>query len=176
MATEKLLPNGDDGGWPTGTVLDVDEGIAVADGSFMATTIKDDVVRYNLGASVIVDGDTVTRVDITIRGRTNGSGSDSMRVALVIDGTPRVQVNGATLGSSFGNETLNDADWNQDWTAAQMDGAQVDVTSRQSGMPATVGHELDCFDVDPIFTPAGGAGLIEPPLLHSQAVPRAASY
>ncbi len=122
----------------------------------MATTTTGDVVRYSLPASAIVDGDTVTRIDITIRGRTNGSGGDKMRVALVIDGTPRASADGGNLSASFADETLNDPDWNQDWTAAQMDGAQVDVTARQSGMPATVGHELDCFDVDATFTPAGG--------------------
>lgn len=160
MATEKLLPDGDDNGWPTGDVVDVDEGIASADGAFMATTIDDDVVIFDLGPSAIVDVDTVTGITIVIRALSTGSGGkDKLAVALRIDGTDRAQVSTPNLSGSFVDYTLNDADWNQDWTAAQMDGAQVRVRADQTGMGTAATWEVDCFDVDVVFTPGNGGTL-----------------
>ena len=44
MATELRFPSGDDGGWPTGDFLNIDEGIASADAATLETSIDDDVV------------------------------------------------------------------------------------------------------------------------------------
>lgn len=161
MTIETLLPNGDDSGWPTGSFLDIDEGIASADGSIMATTTTDDVLDVDLDDSAIADADTVNSVTIKIHGRTNGAGTDMFMVDLLIGGVPQgVQQTGSNLGGSMATESFNDTGWNIDWTAAQLDGMQVRVTASQTAMPATVGHEIDAIDVDVDYTVAAGGRIM----------------
>lgn len=156
MAIETLFPNGDDGGWPTGSSADIAEGIASADGSVLTTTIKNDVVDIDLDATAISDTDTVNSVTIKIRGRTNGTAIDFFRVDLLIGGVVQgSQQIGADLTASFGTQTFADAaGWDSNWTAAQLNGMQVRVTAGQSGMPADAGHEIDAIDVDVDWTAA----------------------
>jgi len=158
VATEKLNINGDDNGWPTGDFTDVDEAVASADGAVMATTTENDLIIFDLDASVIEDADTVTAVDMVIRGRegAGAAGTNSFRVTLLIGGAGQGAVNSATLTTSFQNLSLSAAGWDVDWTAAQMDGMQVQVEARQVGMAASGIWEIDCLDVDIVFTEGAG--------------------
>ncbi|KKM01564.1 hypothetical protein LCGC14_1793200, partial [marine sediment metagenome] len=61
-------------------------------------------------------------------------------------------VNSADLTTSFANQTLNVAGWNVDRSASEMDGAQVRVQSRTTGMPHTPDIQFDCGDVDVVYT------------------------
>lgn len=177
MVAEKLNFNTYDSGWTTGVIGDVDEAIAAADGAAIAATVKNDVAVMGLTASVVVDADTVTAVDVVVRARTTGSADDILGVELRIGGIVQgSRQDSASLTASFVNYTFSDVAWDADWTEAEMDGMDIRLHARQSGMPGTAGHEVDCGDIDVVFTPAGGAGLIERPLVHSFAVLRAANY
>lgn len=149
MAEETLLPNGDNSGWPTGSYLDIDEGIASADANVLSTTTDNDLVIVDLGDSAVVDGDTVTNVTIKIHGRSTGSGGkDSFVVDWLIGGTPQgTAVTTTALTGSHATYTLNDIGWNGDWTASQMDGAQVRVKANQTGRGRAATWEVDAMDV-----------------------------
>lgn len=157
MANEKLNFNAWDSGWETGAIGDVDEAIASADGNFIATATKNNTALMDLTDSVIVDADIVTAVDIVVRAMTTGSGDDILGVDLLIGGVVQgARQDSASLTGSFVNYNFSDANWDIDWTAVQMDGMQVRIHARQSGMPTATGHRVDCGDIDIVFTPAAG--------------------
>jgi hypothetical protein len=162
MASDKLLPNGDDSGWPTGTFADIDEGIASADGSVMSTTVDDDVLLLDLTATAVADADTVTQVDIVVRAREGAGSAGNNRVGaiLVIGGVEQgTEQSSANMTTTFANYTFNVAGWNSDWTQAQLNGAQVRIWARQVGKAESATWEVDAVDVDITYTAAGGDDL-----------------
>lgn len=160
MAAEKLNFNTYDSGWTSGVIGDVDEAVAAADGAIIATTIKNDTALMGLDASVVVDSDTVNTVDVVVRARTNGSGTDSLGVELLVGGIVQGVRQDIVLTGSFQNLTFSDAAWDADWTAAEMDGMEILLHARQAGMPTTAGHEVDCGDIDVDYSPAGAGAAI----------------
>ena len=157
MATEKLNFDTYDSGWETGAIADVDEAISGADGAAIGTATKNQVALMGLSASAVVDADTVTGITVVVRARTTGSANDALGVELLIGGVVQgARQDSVSLTASFVNYTFNDVAWDADRTEAEMDGMQIRLHSRQSGMPGATGHEVDCADVDVAFDPPGG--------------------
>lgn len=161
MATETLVPSGDDNGWPTGNWDNIEETIASADGLTLETNIDDDVVRIDLTDSAITDGDTVNSVTVNIRAKDTGSGGkNSLAVDLVIGGTGQGEVVGGVMNNSYATYTFTDAvNWDVDWTAAQLDGMQLDVRADQTGKAETADWQIDAIDVIIDYTAASSGGL-----------------
>ena len=156
---ETLVPNGDDGGWPTGTYANLDEGVPGDEVAIMSTTTSPDVLILDLSASEVVDGDTVTNITINMWARVTGTGGkDDLTVDLLIGGVAQgVGVTHTSVGSTYSTLVSNDATaWNADRTAAEMDGAQVQISTAQRGKPVAATYEVDAVDVVVTFT--GGAG------------------
>jgi len=171
LATEFLVPNGDDGGWDAGGWADVDNG-GIAPSSpgggptdsalvTISGTSKEGITMdFDLTPSAVVDGDTVTEVDVHIRAQNNGGGgSDEVAVDLLIGGIPvGSQYLTGTLTGSFANYTANGTtqSWTVDWSEAQMDGMQVRITSSQAGMPAALATEVSEIEVVVSYTETAG--------------------
>jgi len=157
MATEKLNISGWDSGWPTGFVSNVDEPIASADGSVVSTGLARDTVIFDLTDVVdIDDAGTVTGVTITIRARQSYTifRDGEFDVNFLIDGVsqgPGLTVD--TLGTSLSNLVYVSAFWNQDWTVAQLNGAQVSVRTTNIGEVDDQTWSIDCIDVDVTYDP-----------------------
>ena len=167
MAEVKVSPDGSTdttGTWtPSGAATSheaVDETIASADGGSTITTpaAENDAITFDLASPGLSDADTISQVDVHVHGRTSGSGADQFGVELLIGGVVQgvSQSTGDLTGSHATYGPLNDAAWNADWTAAQLNGMQVRVTANQTGMPATVGHELSTVEVTVTYTAASG--------------------
>ena len=158
MATEYLVPNGNDGGWDVSTHTNIDNGILGGtpdDGAEVnELTTENAALLLDLADSAITDADTVTQVEIRVRARSAGAGNDRVGVELFIGGTGQGATNSGSLTASFVTYVITNAAWDVDWTAAQLDGAQVQLTSVQSGMPATVGHRVSEVEVDITYTEA----------------------
>lgn len=145
-------------GYSNVDITDLEEAIASADGDHYGPGPEDDPADFGLTASEVVDSDTVTNVSITVRLQANGTAAAIQAdIDFLIGGSVQgAAVDTGNLTGSFANYgPLNDAGWNSDWTAAQMDGAEVRITPRHSGMPGTVEVDIDCMDVVVTFTPAG---------------------
>jgi len=167
MTIEIRTPDSTEGGgWENGDHLDVDEGIATPDGNVIDTTIDDDFVDFGFPATTIVDADTVNGIDIKIRAKRTGSGTlDTITITLVIAGGPKAAVISGVLGDAFATFTFSDATWDDDWTAAELDGAEIRVRSTQTGMPTAATWEIDAIDNETDFTAADG-GPATPQGLH----------
>ena len=162
MATETLLPNGtySGTGW-TGTGSNITEGISSADGNEISSDAdgEGDSVRIDFNDPVtITTADTVTQVDIQLRGRvTTDGGDEAFDVDLVIDGTPLASAAGTPGELSSAHLTLasrNAPQWNSDWTLTQLQGLQVDVVGTQTGMPSANTWHIDTLEVVITYTPA----------------------
>jgi len=156
VATEKLNISGWDSGWPTGYVANVDESVASADGQAVSTSMDNDVVIFDLDASVIDDVDVVTDIGITVRAMFEDepapSNTGSLTVALLIGGVSQGSESTGDLTDSQANYVLSNAGWDSDWTAAQLAGMQVRVTSSTPSDDGDPIWSLDCIDVDITFT------------------------
>jgi hypothetical protein len=160
MATEILNINGWDSGWPIGVASDdAAEAVAAADGSFVACSTEGDVVLFDLDNTGLTDADTISEVDVILRGRQSAtsSGANAFAVEFWIGGSIQgtAQTTTGALTTSFQNFTLSTDAWDVDWTQAQLDGAQVQVTAAQTGMPSSAQWEVDCLDVVITYTAAG---------------------
>jgi hypothetical protein len=164
MATEYLLPNGDDSGWTTNNAAtNCSSGInsgTPTDGSYIETTANEgDVINVDLASVVsVADADTVTSVTIRIRA-TSTNGNDGIIIDLLIGGSPvGSSFSQASLTGSFVTYTADGStqSWTTDWTAAQLNGAQVRLTSQQSGMPGACDIRVSEIEVDITYTPATG--------------------
>lgn len=181
MAEERLLPNGDDGGWNVGGFADIDEGIGNEDAAVYAsgtsgTPIVEGATTDIDFASVVdvTDGDTVTRVAFDIRAASDKvAASSDLTIQLLIGGTPQgIPVAVVLTGSQVDTLDVNDAGWNTDFTAAQLNGAQCRVLTTQTGMPTDDVWEIDVLDLVITYTPAaagrimsslvGSGGLVGP--------------
>lgn len=179
MATETLNVSGVaiKSNW-TGTDADVFEALASADGNLLINRSNEgDDLLLNIDDSVVVDGDTVTNISINIRCARGSNTSDGITAQLYIGGSPigvaqDFESQGGTLAdttlSNSGN--LNDptagTGWNEDRTAAEMDGLQVELVPTQGGMPGSVVLDFDCLDVVVTFTPAGDGPSIPITMYH----------
>lgn len=142
----------------TGTDADIFEAISAADNTGLHNgATEGDVLDLDLDDSIVVDGDTVTNISFVLRAQAPTNSSDGLTVQLLIGGVPQgVPVAFASVPSSWGNSgVLNDAGWNVDRTAAEMDGAQARIVTTQSGMPGVVDLDFDCLDCIVTFTPVG---------------------
>ena len=150
MADETLNINSIDATWAgaSGAATDIDETIAGADAAVYGPGPDADAADFGLSATVVVDADTVTQVDITVRLEDNGTaGTLTADIELLIGGTSQGLVNTGATGAMANYGPLNTAGWNSDWTAAQLAGAQIRITPQQSGMPGTNALDIDCADV-----------------------------
>lgn len=158
MATEKLNANGvaSAGNWQV-TLADIDEAIADADGFIALIEVDDDAMDLDVDDSVVVDGDTVTEIKIVVRSGTFGSvGNDQLLVDLLIGGVSQGQQSTGNLTDVEVNYTLTNAGWDVDRSASDMDGLQVRLTSKTTGMPHDPAITFDCLDVDVVYTEGGG--------------------
>lgn len=158
MAEEILFLDGtfSGTGW-TGTGTDIDEGITAADGAEISSDAdgEADIVTLGFADTALSDSDTITQVDIVIRGRvTTDGGDEEFNVSFLIGGAAQ----GATLASGIitsthANYTLNDIGWNSDWTAAQLNGMQIEVAGLQAGMPTANTWHIDTAQAVITYTP-----------------------
>ena len=167
MAEERLVPNGDDAGWPIGAFSDIDEGLGSADddttkmasGTTATPVGEGDTVDIDFASVVTVgDSDTVTRVAFDIRAISDKISSNSnLTLQLLIGGTLQGSSVAVSLTSSWASTLdVNDVGWNTDWTAAQLNGAQVRMISTQTGMPTDDVWEVTVIDLVITYTPAAG--------------------
>lgn len=159
MAEVTILPNGitKNLGWATNGLAEIDEGIAGADGSLMSTDSDGEGENFTLdfASPGLVDGDTITRVDVIVRHQTGGASASSIfRAQLLIGGTPQGVDQDTPNRTSLTNDTLNDTGWNTDWTASQLDGMQALFTAIQGGMPTAEQWDVDAIEIKITYTPA----------------------
>ncbi len=156
MAEDRLVPNGDDGGWSNSDFSVINEGIAGADGvrsndGDLGTQVAEGgILILDLTSTVIVDADTVTRIAIDIRAESDKfSTSSDLTVQLVIGGTPQGVAQAVTLTGTLANTLdVNDvAAWNVDRTAAELNGAQIQIVTTQSGMPTDDAWYVDAIEL-----------------------------
>ena len=177
MATTYYYPNGNDGGWVVSTNTNCDDGFNPGNGLDNDVTGPNDTTFItcddeagdilNLdtgvgsGEHAIVDGDTITQVQIKVRATLNASDADSnLQVDLIIGGTAQgTQQETGHLTGSFVTYTLSTTGWDSDWTAAQIAGMQVRLTSEQGGMPSA--YDVDVSEVEVIITYTAGATINE---------------
>lgn len=163
MAEEILLPNGDDAGWTTGGFADIDELVSSPnDTDFIQTAIdgEGEVIDIDLDNTALTDGDTITNVTVNIRGHINTVGGvGRVRVNLLIGGVIQGGNQITCNIEAITNYAANTLEWNVDWTAAQLNGMQIRLTTVQSAMPTNVQHRVTALDVVITYTPAGGGPL-----------------
>lgn len=162
MATELLLPNGDSvNNWDAGTFDDVNQGVDTPNDSLLMTdgSLEGEIVTFDMDDSALTDGDTITLVQIGTRAQRGSNSGDSLGVDLLIGGVVQGSQVGRTLGTSLNNSDANDAGWNSDWTAAQLDGLQVRLTTLQTGMPGVVDITVSEVEVVITYTPASADAL-----------------
>ncbi len=156
MAIETLVPNGDDAGWASGGWDDINEGVPGDDDTTKVTeTAKTQTIIFDLVNSALEDGDTINSVTIDARLRCDLASADSVfRFDLLIGGTPQGLTDQVPTSSWATYTGITNAAWDVDWTAAQLDGMQVSVISRQTGMPTTDLWEITALDIVIDYTPA----------------------
>jgi len=172
MATEYLVPNGDDvsgGDWATGTFADINNGINGGTPDAAEITSGDGEgldVNLDLVDSAIADGDTVNSVTIRVRAYTLGDTDDNLQVNLIVGGSPvgTQQETGHLAGSATTYTMVDAVGWDVDWTAAQLDGMQVRLGTEQGGKPSTVDIRVTEVEVEVDWT-AGASDNTEEPLL-----------
>jgi len=159
MSEESLLPNGDDGGWTTGGWADIDELVSSpTDSDFIQTAAngEGEVILFDLVDSGLLDSDIISSVEVNVRARLVNSGVQGrIDLALYIGGASQNSgaPSTAALTTSFANYTLiTDAGWDADWTAAQLDGMQVELTAAQAGKAVPQQFEVSAVDVVVTYT------------------------
>ena len=157
MATEKLNINGisaSDSGNFSGSVTDIDEAVASADGNVMSSSTngEGETLRVTLTDSAITDANVVTALDMVLRCSAPGTGNNSFDVELFIGGVSQGSANTGQVTGSLANYNLSSAGWDADWTAAQLDGAEVLITCVQNGKGVNTQYNVDCLDVDIVYS------------------------
>lgn len=172
MAIETLFLDGtfSGTGW-TGNGTDIDEGISAADGAEISSDAdgEGDVVTLDFANVVdIVDADTVTRIDVTIRGRVTTDGGDEdfqcdFHINSILQGATQTT---GLLTASQANHTLNDAAWNVDRSVSDLNSMQLLVNPNQVGMPTANTWHIDTGEAVITYTPdaGGGASILRPRL------------
>lgn len=166
MATEFLLPNGNDGGWDVSDHTNINNGIDSGtpnDSTLVSETTEGIVLDLDLDDSAITDADTVTEVEVRIRARNNGGGgSDRCLIDWMIGGVAQgTQFDTGNLTTGFLTYVAVGSvrGWDVDWTAAQLDGAQVRLTSSQAGKSVALALEVSEVEVEVTYTEAAADSL-----------------
>lgn len=159
MAEETLQINVINATWAgaTGGATDIDEPIGSPDTTYYGAGAEADSADFGFDASVVEDADTVTNITFNIILRDIGtSGGSTMEVDLLIGGVVQGTTQTITTG---GLDTLysdiNNAGWNVDRTAAEMDGMELRITPQQTGMPGTNEAYLETANAVVTYDPAG---------------------
>src|SRR5210317_2641331 len=157
MATEKLNINGlsaSDPGDFSGSVTDIDEAVGSADGNVMSSSTngEGETLRVTLTDSAITDDNVVTAVDMVLRCSAPGTGNNSFNVELFIGGVSQGSANTGQVTGTLANYNLSATGWDVDWTAAQLDGAEVLITCVQNGKGVNTQYNVDCLDVDIVYS------------------------
>jgi hypothetical protein len=123
--------------------------------TMVVETTRDIPMLFDLSASAVTDGDTVTGITVSIRARSNKASVNSdTTIELLVGGVVQGSAQRQSLTSSWASYTgINDAAWDSDWTAAQMAGMQIQLASIQGGMPTADVWEVSTIDVIVTFTP-----------------------
>ncbi len=165
MALESLFPNGDSSiQWanPGGTHwTELDQGRDTPDDTkTVDTSTKANIDIYDLTDSAITDADTVNTVTIKVRVRmdSGSAGDNRINFSFLIGGISQAtQTVFLANDGVYVDSDLNVANWNQDWTASELDGAQVAVNSVQgAGMPTSATWRVSEVEVVVDYTPAAG--------------------
>ena len=163
MATESLSPNGVTlgSGWSG-----VFGSLTTVNATYVSAVEPDGTaITIDMGASAVLDADTVTKLEVNVWAGSAGTGTkNALDVEILIGGTPigATQSTG-NLSAGIASYNLHDATlvtgWINDQTAAEMDGIQVRLTSAQSGKnePAAT-WEVDRVELITTYTvaPVGG--------------------
>jgi len=159
MATEVLLPNADSvNNWDAGTFADVNQGVDTPNDSLLMTdgSNEGEIVTFDMDDSALADADTITNVTIRTRAERGANDNDSLGIDLLIGGSVQGSQVDRTLPATFDDVDSNDVGWNSDWTASQLDGLQVRLTTLQAAMPAVVDITVSEVEVVITYTPAAG--------------------
>jgi len=165
MATETLLPSGfTTNTWTSGAYTDIDNGVDTPtdSGLLLSTELEGAVLLIDFADLVtIVDADTVSQVDVRYRGHFDAANTkDGVEIELLISSSVVGVAQVPALTSSMANYTVNDSvtvpDWNQDFTAAQLNSLQVRVTTTQTGKAGATDLDLSEIEVVITYTAAGG--------------------
>ena len=161
MAIETLVPNGDDAAWDSGGWDDINEGVPGDDDTTkVVETTKSITMIFDLVNSALEDADTINSVTIDARLRCDLASGDSVfRFDLLIGGTPQGFTDQVPTSSWATYTGITNAAWDSDWTAAELDGMQISITSRQTGMPTADLWEVTALDVVIDYTAAAGGQL-----------------
>jgi hypothetical protein len=165
MATETIFLDGtfSGTGW-IGNGTDIDEGITAADGNEISSDAdgeNDSITLDFANVVTIVDADTVTRIDFTIRARVTTDGGDELfnGTDLIFSSTPAgASQSTGLLTASHANHTLNDTLWNVDRSVSALNSMQAILVPAQAGMPTANTWHIDTGEAVITFTPAA-AGL-----------------
>ena len=167
MATEKLNITGWNSGWKGGFISNVDEAVAVADGSAISTDLYNDPVVLDFDdVAVIQDIDTVTAVNAVIRCRAEyvadpatSPYNPKFEVELLINGVAQGLADIVAVPESataFSNVVVAGpvlGDWDSDWTVAQLNSLQLQITATADANPhKEIDWFIDCIDVDVTYT------------------------
>lgn len=162
MSTEVLLPNGDSvNNWDAGTFADVNQGVDTPNDSLTMSdgSTEGEIVTFNMDDSALADADTITNVTIRTRAQRGSNSGDSLGLDLLIGGSVQGTQVDRALTTAYDDVDSNDVGWNSDWTAAQLDGLQVRMTTLQTGMPGVVDITVSEVEVVITYTPASGDAL-----------------
>lgn len=159
MATETLLPTADSvNNWDAGTFADVDQGVDTPNDTLTMSdaSLEGEIVTFDIADSIIEDADTVTNVTIRTRAQRGSNSGDSLGLDLLIGGVPQGAKEDRVLTTALDDVDTNNAGWNSDWSASQLDGLQVRMTTLQTGMPGVV--DITVSEVEVVITYTPGAG------------------
>ena len=162
MATITLVPDSDDSGWEAGTFADIDNLIATPSGTFLETSVDDDVVVLTFtNQSTIVDADTVNTVTARFLARDTGAGGkNSLNANLSALGAATT----AVLVNTDTTVTLSPAAWNIDHTAAAIDAFTLTVRANQVGKGTAADWRINECELVIDYTASASGPTI--PLLH----------
>lgn len=162
MANEILHPNGDSTPlqWTTTGSNhwdEINDPVASANDSTYITAAgfgHNDTDRFDLDDSALTDEDVITQVAIKVRYRSmNDLLTLSLELQLWIGGSNQgTETIVLTNDSAWHNVTLNNTGWNADWTAAELDGAQVDINTTKEGLPSTIDIDVSAIEIDINYT------------------------
>lgn len=164
MAVVTIYPNGisSQSGWLTGAYTDVDEGTDSPNDSDLMSTDSDgenEWVIFDMTSPGLTDSDTVTQVDVTVRGNVDvNAETNAFNVNIAPGGTAQTATNTSAITASPANYTVNHSSWNSDWTQSQLDGMQVRIQATQAGKAVARRWDLTAFQMDITYTPAASGG------------------
>jgi hypothetical protein len=139
----------------SGAVTDIDEPIGSPDTAYYSGGVEDEAAEFGYTASEVVDANTVTNITFNMIYRDDGSaGTVSVQVDLLISGSPVGAGSAFSVTGSDAEYNVNIAAWNTDFTAAEMDAAELRITPTQSGMPGTQLPFLETANMVVTFTSA----------------------